>query len=585
MEKDVLSHMNDKEIRLHQKNIKRSKYNVVRWESGSKQVPLLTAVAPQSNIPVISTAARYVGYFNMITDDLDGVVRKIPGVIQFGKDLYAPLSLKTVSAFWNASLKTKVSAEYGFHNIQIGNVTIPTDKLGQILVNYRGGAGTFPHIPVTDILNGNIPENAIRDKIVMVGATALGIYDMRATPFGTVFPGLEIHATIVDSVLSEDFLYRPDWIALFDIASIIFLGLCIGFVLPRSGVITGAVISIFLFIGYIMLCQFLFSHHGLILNVVYPLIIIAWVYIGITVYHYFSETKQKRFIKNAFSTYLAPMVVKQLIETPENLVLGGEERNITAFFSDVQGFTSISENLRPTELVELLNEFLTEMTDIILKNQGTVDKFEGDAIIAFFGAPNDIPNHAEIACISCIAMQQRLAELRKKWKTEGKPELRMRIGLSTGLAVVGNMGSKNRMDYTMMGDTVNTAARLEGVNKVYGLYTLISETTYSAVSDKIQMREIDSINVVGKTEPIKIYELIGYEEDMDQTKRKTIDHYHAGLNAYRAQDWDLAEKFFHAALEVQPEDGPSRTMLARCREFKNNPPGKDWNGSYSMTSK
>ena len=340
-----------------------------------------------------------------------------------------------------------------------------------------------------------------------------------------------------------------------------------------------------MFVGYILLCQYLFSEKGLILNLIYPLTVILLTYISITAYRYFTESRQKIFIKNAFSTYLAPSVVKHLMDSPESLVLGGEDRVITAFFSDVEGFTSISEKLTPTELVELLNEFLTEMTDVILDHEGTVDKFEGDAIIAFFGAPNEIENQAEMACIACIEMQKKLAKLCEKWKAEGRPELKMRIGLCTGHAVVGNMGSKNRMDYTMMGDTVNTAARLEGVNKVYGNYTLISDTTYQATNGRIIAREIDAIKVVGKEEPVTIYQPLGYPEDIDEQARQTIDHYGQGLYAYRDQDWDKALEFFSAALGVTPDDGPSKTMMERCNAFKVNPPDRDWDGSFSMTTK
>jgi adenylate cyclase len=297
------------------------------------------------------------------------------------------------------------------------------------------------------------------------------------------------------------------------------------------------------------------------------------------------ETKKKRFIKNAFSTYLAPTVVNQLLESPGNLELGGEERDITAFFSDVQGFTSISEALTPNEIVELLNEFLTEMTDIIFKHEGTVDKFEGDAIIAFFGAPNILKNHAERACIACIKMQKRLSDLREKWQENDKPQLKMRIGLCTGNAVVGNMGSESRMDYTMMGDTVNTAARLEGVNKIYGIYTLISETTCKAAGSSIATREIDTIYVVGKNEPVTIYQILGKDSDVDDLMKKVNQHYAAGLQAYRNQDWDKAVKLFNAALKISPDDGPSNTMMDRSKKFKSNPPGKNWNGSYTVTTK
>ncbi|RLC06275.1 MAG: adenylate/guanylate cyclase domain-containing protein, partial [Deltaproteobacteria bacterium] len=441
------------------------------------------------------------------------------------------------------------------------------------------------HIPVTDILNGKVPESELKGKVVIVGATAIGIYDMRVTPFSTVYPGVEIHASIVDSVLRGEFLYHPTWAAVFDILAIVLAGLLLNMVLPRAGVFLNILTVSVLFFGHIFFCQYLFSRQGWILNMVYPLLVILSVYISITVYKYLSESRQKRFIRSAFSTYLAPTVVQQLIDSPENLELGGEEREITAFFSDVQGFTSISEKLTPNELVELLNEFLTEMTNIILEHEGTVDKFEGDAIIAFYGAPNALENQAETACLTCVDMQKRLGELREKWHQEGKPELKMRIGLSTGPAVVGNMGSRNRMDYTMMGDTVNTAARLEGVNKIYGIYTLVCETTFKKASQRVWGREIDAINVIGKAEPVTVYQLLGYSEDIDETMLKMTGLYAEGLHLYRQQHWESAIEKFDAALNVSPDDGPSKEMRDRCAAYKIEPPSQDWDGSYTMKTK
>ncbi|MBW1835594.1 MAG: CHASE2 domain-containing protein [Deltaproteobacteria bacterium] len=584
MGSDVLGHFSEEDIRTHQKNTRYSAYKAIRYTSAEAQeIQLIEAAVPQSNIEAISSATDYSGFFNMFPDP-DGVFRWIPGVIKFKDMLYAPLSLMLVSAFLDTPLSLNV-AEYGIEDIQIGKLSIPADEFGRILINYRGEEKSFPHIPVTDILNGNISSDALQDKIVLVGATAVGIYDVRVTPFGTLFPGLEIHANVVDSVLSKDFIHQPGWAKIFDLLAIIITGTILGIVLPRSGVISGAVVVLSLLSGYVWLCQFLFSKGGWILNLVYPLAGIVFIYISITVYRYFTETKQKRFIKDAFSAYLAPAVVRQLIETPDKFKLGGEKKNITAFFSDVQGFTSISEKLSPEELVELLNEFLTEMTDIILNHEGTVDKFEGDAIIAFFGAPNDVQNHAEVACRASIEMQKRLVELRGKWRHDGRPELRMRIGLCTGPAVVGNMGSRNRMDYTMMGDTVNIAARLEGINKVYGIYALISDSTYRAAGDGIMTREIDSVNVVGKIEPVTIYQLLGYPQDIDDRTQQIVDHYTKGLDAYQKRDWNRAVESFKAALNIAPDDGPSQTMLSRCNDFKVNPPGEDWDGSYTMISK
>ena len=584
LDKKASAHIEEKDIKIHKKNIINSRYQFERYTSKeAKNVTLVEPVYPQSNIKEISNATDLSGYFNMSPDN-DGVVRWLHTVLKFKDTLYAPLSLVTVSAFLDSPLSINID-EYGVQNIQIGNLSIPTDESGRILINYRGEEKSFPHISVTDILRGNVPDSRLKNKIVLIGATAIGIYDLRVTPFGSVFPGLEIHANIADSILAEDFLHKPKWSAIFDVLAILLAGIFLGIVLPRVEVIQGVIAGFLVFMGHILFCHYLFSKHGIVLNLVYPLSVILLMYVCITAFRYFMETRKKRFIKNAFSTYLAPAVVNQLIASPGNLELGGEDRDITAFFSDVQGFTSISEALTPNELVELLNEFLTEMTDIILQHEGTVDKFEGDAIIAFFGAPNVLKNHAERTCSACITMQKRLAELRENWKEKGKPQLKMRIGLCTGNAVVGNMGSESRMDYTMMGDTVNTAARLEGINKIYGIYTLISESTCIAAGSRIATREIDTINVVGKKEPVTIYQLLGYASDVSDLAKKTNEHYAAGLHAYRNQNWDKAIDIFNAALKISPDDAPSNTMIDRCNKFKSNPPGKNWNGSYTVTTK
>ena len=567
-----------------EKRIRGSGYQLVRYSSEiAERFPFIEAAAPEPNIPEISEATAHAGFFNMIPDT-DGVVRRIPAVIKFRDALYAPLSLKTVGAYLQKPLGLHVT-DQGVASVRIGELRIPTDELGRVFIHYHGGVKTFPHISITDIIRGGISPDRVRDKIVMVGATAVGIYDLRVTPFGSVFPGLEIHANVVESVLKRKFMFQPAWAAVFDILAVIAAGLIIGAALSRTGAIPGAAAAVLLFAGHILLCRYLFVTRGWILNMVYPLSVILLAYAGITGYKYLAESRQKKFIREAFSTYLAPTVVKQLIETPENLNLGGEERMITAFFSDVEGFTGISEKLNPGELVELLNEFLTEMTDIILAREGTVDKFEGDAIIAFFGAPNPIANHAEVACMTGIDMQKRLKELRAQWKAAGKPELKMRIGLCTGPAVVGNMGSKNRMDYTMMGDTVNIAARLEGVNKVYGTYTLISGTTYREAHERILAREIDAINVVGKGEPVMIYEPLCYREEADPRTIQIADGYARGLDAYRNRDWRTAMDLFKAVLKIMPADGPSRTLYLRCKRFLEQPPDEKWDGTFTIRSK
>jgi adenylate cyclase len=283
---------------------------------------------------------------------------------------------------------------------------------------------------------------------------------------------------------------------------------------------------------------------------------------------------------------MSPKVIDKLLEDPAGLKLGGEEKELTAFFTDLGKFTTFSEQLSAEELVNLLNEYLTEMTEILLKHEGTLDKYDGDAIKAFFGAPVYFKDHAKRACWVAIEMQEKLERLREKWVAEKKPELYMRIGINTGMMVVGNMGSKNRMNYGMNGDSVNLAARLEGANKEYGTFTLISESTYEQARDFIEAREIDYVRVVGRSKPVRIYELFGKKGFMDESIWKVLPLYNEGLTFYKESKWKEAIDYFKKALEELPEDGPSLALLKRCQLLqRDSRMGKDWDGIYSISSK
>lgn len=578
-------HITADELEVHTRQIAGGRYTIERFSSDrAKESWLYRVAAPQSNIKRISESSPYAGYFNKLADP-DGVVRRMTMVMQFNNTLYAPLSLKAVSAYRDEPLSITVEEDYGVASLFLGETAIPVDERGDLLINYRGPEKTFPHIPVTDILNDTVDEALIRDKIVLVGATAIGIHDECVVPVAKVFPGPEVHLNVMDSILAEDFLFHPAWAALFDLGVIVCGGMLLAYVLLKTSALTGGLVMALMCGGYFWLCQYFFTHMGWLLNMVYPLCVFLTLYLFVTSYKYLSEEGQKKFIREAFSKYLSPDVVNQLIASPHKLVLGGERREITAFFSDVQGFTGISEKLAPEALVELLNDFLTEMTDIILQHKGAVDKFEGDAVIAFFGAPNDLPNHPEAACLACVDIQKRMVELRAKWREQGKPELKVRIGLYSGTAVVGNMGSRNRMDYTMMGDTVNTAARLEGVNKIYGTYALIGQPTYEAAAGAIFARELDAVTVVGKKIPVAIYEVLGRRGQVDETLVKITETYAQGLSEYRQRNWDKAIARFTEALAITPDDGPSLTMIKRCEAFRATPPPDDWNGAFSMTTK
>ncbi len=577
------SHINEEERRRHETNILNASFSRAKTSKSAENVDMTDAAAPQSNISIITESTPLAGFFNKLTDP-DGVVRKIPMVIRFKQNLYAPLSLKAIGAFLDAQLSITVN-ETGVTSIMAGDMSIPVNSRGELIINYRGGAHTFPHISATDVLHDRVPDEDIRNKIVLVGATAIGLHDECVTPTAEVFPGPEVHLNIMDSILAHDFIYHPFWAIVFDLMIIICGGLFLSLALSRAGALTGGLSAAFLLGGYIWLCHYFFSHMGWLLNMVYPLTVFLAIYVTVTSYKYFTEEGQKRFIREAFSKYLAPEVVDQLISSPNKLVLGGERREITAFFSDVQGFTSISEKLAPEELVELLNEFLTEITDIIMKYQGGVDKFEGDAVISFFGAPLELENHAAAACLACVDIQERMKELRRQWREQGKPELKVRIGLFSGPAVVGNMGSRNRMDYTMMGDTVNTAARLEGVNKQYGTYTMIGDTTYRAAAESIAVRQLDAVKVIGKDQPLIIYEVLGKAGEIPKSLADTVDCYAKGFNEYKQRNWSKAIAFFQMALDLTPDDGPSKAMINRCKQYMENPPPDNWDGSFTMDTK
>ena len=580
----VKQFLDNSELRVHEQNIAKNTFDQVRLKTnGGGLIKIIEGQVPLTNIPPISQATPYAGFMNHIPDD-DGVCRKVPMVIRYKEHFYPPLGLTALGAYLEAPLKVEIAGNT-IKRLGIGSRQLPVDELGQMWVNYRGGPKTFPHVSVTDIIHGNFDKAQVADKLVLVGTTAQGLFDIQVTPFSSNYPGVEIHANVIDSILAGDYLYRPLWAVAIDLGVIIGIGLFLGIILARAGAVSGAFMFIGVFFGYILIALLLFARLGWIINLVYPLACIGLIYISITGYRYFVESRQKRFIRDVFSTYLAKPVVDQLIESGQKVELGGEERVITAFFSDVQGFTSISEKLTAKELVELLNEFLTEMTDIILANNGTVDKFEGDAIIAFFGAPNQLPNHADLAVKACIEMQRRLANMRKNWQAQHRPELFMRIGLNTGPAVVGNMGSRNRMDYTMMGDTVNTAARLEGINKVYGTYTLISESTRSNIDNAVALRELDLVKVVGRTEPLRVYEVIGYYAEINDKLQETLRSYQKGLEAYRQRNWDLASHCFGQALQLTPNDKPSQVMRDRVNEYMSTPPPDAWLGAYSAIEK
>ncbi|MBW2972228.1 CHASE2 domain-containing protein, partial [Candidatus Woesearchaeota archaeon] len=511
-------------------------------------------------LPEIKEAAAGLGYINVLTDQ-DGITRA-------------------------ANLNVKGDYDHFALAVLEQYMKRPVEKETRYLINFIGRPESYPTYSFSDILKGEHSKEEFKDKIVLIGATAPDLHDDYFVPTsgGKAMPGVEIHAnTIQQMITGRDIEVAPDWATMMTII-IVAVGVALTvFYLP---IWLSTLLSALIVIVYTFIAIFMFNA-GIILNIVYvPATIIA-TYTLTMIYFYMSEKKSRQKVLGAFEKYVSKDVINHILEHPEKLKLGGEKRTITVFFSDIRGFTTISEKLSPEKLVHLLNEYLSEMTDIILRNNGVVDKYMGDAIMAFWNAPLDQPKHAERACITSLEMENRLKELQQKWKKDGVPHLEIGIGLNTGPAVVGNMGSYERFDYTAMGDTVNLGSRLEGLNKPYGTRIIISETTKKEIEGKpFLVRKLDLVAVKGKKEPIVIYELVSKKEDAEEWYTDVIKHFEKGLEHYFKQKWSDAIKEFQQANKIREGgDPPSMAFIERCEHFRKHTPGKGWDGVWVMKTK
>ena len=448
-------------------------------------------------------------------------------------------------------------------------------------------------VPDGDKMRKLVPFE-FQGKKLYYGLTAAGTSDLNPMPFDSRYPMVGLHANALNTILDNKIVHEvsKNWV----IAIILVLGVALSFGVPALSPAMGGLVTALVFAGYTWVSFWLFSDQYVWLDMVGPLATMAFGYLGITVYNYIQEEKNKQFLKESFGTYVSPELIDQMYESGEEPSLGGEEGYHTAFFTDIQSFSAFSEKLTASELVSLLNQYLTDMTDVLLENNGTLDKYIGDAIVAFYGAPIEVDDHELWACRTAIKMQDNLDVLRQGWQAEGDrwPEIvhhmQNRIGISSGQMVTGNMGSKARMNYTMMGDNVNTAARLESSAKQYGIYIQIADSTYQPVKDKVVIRDLDNVKVMGKQEPVKVYELISEIGKEPEKYKKILPAYHEALGLYKTQQWIKAIEAFKASDALEDmfpgrKTNPSRIYIPRCEHFLSNPPGDDWDGVWTLTSK
>jgi adenylate cyclase len=444
--------------------------------------------------------------------------------------------------------------------------------------------------PASGVASGFLPKEWFADKYVFIGAGFSDNTDTFRTPYYSgkyefpLTPGVEIHANVLATLLSGGKLKPP---ATFEKLGTIFLmtlgSVIISFCFAPA---MAAFFTVVFLTGFVFAAFAIFEGTNLLLPMIPVSLAVGFAFVGTMLYRLAWEGRQKRWIKNAFQMYLSPEFVDNLAKSPEQLNLGGEERELTIMFTDLQGFTAISESVEPKKLVDLLSEYFDGMTEILFKHGGTLDKYVGDAIMAFWNAPANQSDHAERSALAALDMIEFTGQVSRLFQNNGNPELRTRIGINTGKAIVGNVGSNKRFNYTVMGDVVNLAARLESVNKQYGTFLTISESTYELIRDKVRARMLDVVRVKGKTQPVAIYELIGRKgKPLDSKFERVIEAYNEGLEAYNRRHWETAIHHFIAALQIDPNDGPSKVYLERCRTLRDNPPKKDWDGVFNLLSK
>jgi len=562
--------------------VRKSRVSVARLPPEGT-APILTCSGVEANLAPFQAVGRGLGFFSTLRDR-DGVIRRAPLVALCGGELHVSLSLALLEAVEGQRAMVLGNRE-GIREIRLGDTVFPTDEGGRVLVNFRGPPGTFKHYSASDVLAGRLPREALEGKIALIGATEIGIGDIQTTPFGVSFPGVEVHATVLDNLLSGTVLRRHDGLVFIELAAVLLLGLLVTLAGSRlRSAADVAAVAALLFVLALGTSAYAFVANGIWVNLTYPALTVIAVYMAVAVTHSITIEARARLIRQQFATYVPPGVVNEMVEHPESFRLGGERRDLSILFSDVRNFTTLAEEIAPEDVARLLNEYLTPMTEIVFETRGTLDKYIGDAIVAFWGAPLPVEDHPQRACEAAIAMQEGLDYLRSnRPDLPGVERLRIGIGLHSGPAVVGNMGSELRFDYSVTGDGVNLCSRLEGLTKFYGVGILASAELVSRTSG-ISVRELDQVRVKGKRESVRILEVLS-REGSGTLGPGAIEAYAKGLKAYREARWDDAEKALQEVLALRGgRDTASLLLLQRIRLLKQETP-EGWDGTWVFEEK
>lgn len=539
------------------------------------------------NVEPLGRHAPGSGFFNALPDP-DGILRHAPLLIEYRDAFYPSLALAAyLQAFPTEQiilwLKSNPKAGIEAPALQLGERIVPLAGQGQTLLHFRGPRRSFPYIPAADVLLDRLPPGALAGKVAFIGTSAAGLKDIRTTPLDQLYPGVEVHATVLDNLIVGDFLLEPEYLRELEVLLVLGMGLLSTLLLTWTGA-TWSLLPLGACVGGLWYgAAWTFGSRGLYLSPLIPTLTLGLNFTLLTLLKFWREESQRRFFHTAFSRYVSKAVVEQMVKSPDKLSLSGEEREVSILFSDIRGFTSLSEQLSPHQVSELLQGYFTPMTARIIATDGTLDKFIGDAIMAFWNAPLDTPGHQERAVRSALGMQEALAELNLDFKERFNLELQIGIGLHCGRVRVGNMGSKDLFDYTIIGDNVNLASRLEGLTKYYGLGIVVSESIRQGCDGELYFQEVDTVRVKGKARPIGIF--TPHTASAFLFAERELELYGQALDLYKAQDFARAGELFQ---RLGQEFNPARLYalyVERCRSLLQNPPGADWDHVFTHESK
>jgi adenylate cyclase len=571
---------------------------------GGRQLDALVHPGYIGNLAPLQKGARGGGFMNTELDP-DGLLRSAPLLARIGDDFYESLALATARValgagqvrpvFFGAGdvlMSAQDLQDYGMlEAVELDSsprIRIPVEPDIKTLIQFRGRGGphggAFRYVSAVDVLKGRVPQPELEGRIMLIGTTASGLNDLRATPVNADYPGVEAHANIIASILDGQFKQRPDFAAGFELVQVLLLaGVLIVTLSALSPLysILSALAAALLVAGFNL---WMYRGYDLVLPVANALLLILGLFLLNIAWGYLFEYGRRHAMASLFGQYVAPELVAEMADNPEGYSMEGDSRELTVLFADVRGFTTISEGLTPNALHEYINLYLTAMSEDIRGNRGTLDKYIGDAVMAFWGAPVRLPDHAARAVASALLMQASAKRLSAAFVERGWPPLKIGIGINTGQMHVGDMGSQIRRAYTVMGDAVNLGSRLEGITKVYGVGLLVGQATMLA-APQYAYRELDRVRVKGKNEPVPIYEPLALVEELDEATRATVAQWHAALAAVRAQRWDEAEQIVAELRRAHPDDGLYALYAERIAHLRANPPGTDWDGVTTFDTK